>query len=276
MFIDLCIMSKESQPQRRGITMMKTVILIGFALSFSATVQASPSVLVYHDVADGYGDAILTAIDNLWPACTADIYTGLPEQSGFNNALMQGSWDVVILECWHAQTNGIDWYEVKDMYLNEEAEFFVYNWFWYGSSAGQFQLFQAMGIEDLAVSSYNDSMGVCDPSHPIVQGISDWSQYLIFPGGGGSVIRQIKFLCGNAYPVTGWYPSHPTYEFGGICVAVDGKSIVSGFCPAYAVEAVAIWENILNFLWDGSPLQQSTWGQIKADFAVDRSNYCHQ
>ena len=41
------------------------------ASAFITITQASPSVLVYHDVADGYGDAILTAIDNLWPACTA-------------------------------------------------------------------------------------------------------------------------------------------------------------------------------------------------------------
>ena len=232
--------------------------------AFITITQASPSVLVYHEVGDGYGDAVIEAIDNLWPACTVEIYTGLPEQSGFNTALAQGSWDVVILECWIAPTNGINWYKVKDMYLNDEAEFFVYNWHWYGSNAGQFQLFQAMGIEDLAVSSYNDSMGVCDPSHPIVQGISDWSQYGIFPGGGGSVIRQIKLLWGDTYPVTGWYPSHSTYEFGGICIAVDGESVVSGFCPAYAWEGVAIWMNILDFLWNQQSLEQSTWGRIKS------------
>ncbi len=241
--------------------MMKTVLFIGFAISFSAIVQAAPSILVYHDVADGYGDAVLQAIDELWPACYLDVYTGLAEQSSFNNALETGQWDVVILECWVAPTDDIDWYEVREVYLFDEAEIFVYNWHFWGSSSGQFPLYMAMGIEDVVPSQFNTLIEIWEPDHALVQGISNWEQYSIFPGGGGSIIRRIELVHGDdTIPVAGWVENYG----GGICVASDGESVVSGFCPAYAVEAVAIWKNILNFLWDSSPVQQSTWAEIKS------------
>lgn len=200
---------------------------------------------------------MLDAIDNLWPSCTLEIYAGAEGQSGFNTALTQRDWDIVVLECWYAETNGIDWFQVGDMYLNGDARFFVYNWFWYGSSAGQFELFNEMGIADLVVSSYNRLMLVWEPTHPIVRDITDWSQFFL----SFLIVRQINLVVDNAFPVTGW-----DYDFDGICVANGGFSVVRGYAPAYAVQGVAIWENILCFLWDPNSLDTGTWAQIKRSF----------
>jgi len=162
---------------------------------------------------------------------------------------------------WQAGTNGIDWGRIESMYVNDEAELFVYNWHWYGSNAGQFQCFQTMGIITLAVSSYNILMEVWDAGHPIVQDISDWSQYDVYPS--GFFIRQIRLICATANPITGWGYGQ---EEGGICIAEDGESIVSGYCPAYSFEAVDIWINILEFLYYPDAINRSTWGEIKASF----------
>lgn len=68
--------------------------------------QADPSVLVYHDVADEYGNAVLKAIDELWPSSTPEVHTGTAEQSGFNAALSSGALDVITIECWNSDLNG--------------------------------------------------------------------------------------------------------------------------------------------------------------------------
>ena len=252
-------MSMESQPKRRGMIMMKTVLLIGFAISFSANVQAAPSVLVYHDVADGYGDAVLEAIDELWPSCIPDVYTGTAGQNGFNAALSSGSWDAVVIECWCSDLNGIDWLQILDMYNNGDAAFFIYCFNWIGPD-GLLDLAHAMGIQAWSPSYYIQLMEVLDYLHPLVQGISDWQQYYVE----SIMIQRVALIHSDAYPVTGW--KYGSDYVDGICVAPNRRSIISGFCPAYAVEGVAIWKNILSYLCDEGSLNSNTWGGIKACF----------
>jgi hypothetical protein len=118
-----------------------------------------------------------------------------------------------------------------------------------------------MGILDVAPSQYFNLIEIWDPDHPITQGITNWELYGIYPGGGGAVIRTIRmYYDDDVYAVAGWVEEWG----GGICVAEDGESVISGYCPAYAYEGVAIWKNILEFLCDGSPLHNETWGAIKA------------
>lgn len=238
---------------------MKYILLVGIFTLSASMAHAEPSVLVYHDVTDGYGNAVLEAIDELWSSCTPEVYTGTEEQTGFNAALSSGEWDVVTIECWHSDLNGIDWLQILDMYNNDEAAFFIYCFNWIGPD-GLFDLVHAMGIAAWSPSYYMQLMEVLDYSHPIVQGISNWEQYYVE----SIMIQRVAFIHDTAYPVTGWVAGSGYVD--GICVTPDGRSIISGFCPAYAMEGVAIWKNILSFLWDNSSLQSSTWGNIKGSF----------
>lgn len=237
---------------------MKYAACSVLALACAAAGLSTPGILVYHDEYEGYGTAVLEAIGNIWPECVPEVYTGMEGQDGFNSALTAGDWDIVVLECWYAGTDGIDWYQVRSEYDQGDISFFVYNWHWYDSSAGQFQLYNAMGVTDVVPSTYMLPINIWEPDHPLVLGISDWSQHDMEPY---ILIKTTPLLVDDAFPVTGWS------EFEeGICVANDGRSVISGYCPAYSVEGVAIWENILNFLWDPGPLDQSTWGGIKSAF----------
>jgi hypothetical protein len=97
-------------------------------------------------------------------------------------------------------------------------------------------------------------------SHPICDGISDWSWF--DPGLG---IVNGRVTVSTATPVTGW-TSTPTAGQAGIVVCPDGSSIVSGFTVAYSTDAVDIWTNIIQFMYGDVSLTPSTWGSIKTEF----------
>ena len=235
---------------------MKYVLFLG-VLTFSASmVYADPSILVYHDVAGDYGNAVIDAIDELWPLCNPEVYTNTAGQNGFNAALTSGNWDAVVIELWCSDLYGIDWLQILDMYNNGDTAFFIYSFNWIGPD-GLFDLVHAMGIEGWCPTSQMQLMEVLDHLHPLVQGISDWQQYYVE----SIIIQRVSLIHSDAYPVTGWLGG-----VDGICVTPDGRSIISGFCPAYAVEGVAIWKNILTFLCDTSSMQSRTWGSIKSCF----------
>jgi len=240
---------------------MKRLLLLPVIILVITAMAGTPAILVYHEYADHWGGAVLEAIEQLWPGCTPAAFVGMQGQPGFNAALNSGEWDIIILECWNAPNNGLDWAEVRTRYLEDRSEIFVYNWYFWGSSGQQFLLYTAMGIIDVSPSTYCIPMSIWDPDHPIVRGISSWEQYGIFPGGGSSIIRHIDMAYDdNVHAIAGWLQDWG----GGICVAEDGESIVSGYCPAYSYEGVGIWKNILEFLYDESPLQHDTWASIKA------------
>ncbi|OPL19819.1 MAG: hypothetical protein AVO35_02270 [Candidatus Aegiribacteria sp. MLS_C] len=54
---------------------MKIAVVLSFLALCSLTAQPA-TVLVYNDTYGGYGDAVITAIGNVWPGATVDAYTG--------------------------------------------------------------------------------------------------------------------------------------------------------------------------------------------------------
>lgn len=238
---------------------MKVVSAVLFAsIAFSSAVRAAPAVLVFRDSAEGYGDAVVDAIGQVWPDCVPEVYTGAGGQSGFNGALHAGPWDIVTIECWSSPLDGIDWERVLELYTGGGTRFFVYAFNWIGPDGLQ-DLANSMGIEAWSPQYGMDLMEVIYPGHPLVEGISNWSQDYV----SSIMVQRVELLTNPpALPVTGWEWSQGNYSHG-ICVAADGNSVVSGFCPTYAVEGVDIWCNILLFLNDGQSLDPGTWGSIK-------------
>lgn len=238
-----------------------SVVLLVAALS-----MAQPAnILIYHDVSGGYGEAVVTAANNLWPSANIQAYTGQPggQQAAFNADLnsMGAGWDIIVIESWYANGNDLYWGGVNDLYDTGAAKVFASTWQWTTGTAGQGALGNAMGISGFSGFGSPVIPHYCwDTGHPIADGITDWGW--VDPGLG---ILNARFTVNDATPITGWTASSQTGQ-AAICVANDGSSVVSGFTPAYANENVAIWENILDFMWNGSPLSRTTWGEIKTSF----------
>ncbi len=236
-------------------------LTIGLLLIVSAAVfaQAPPeNVLVWYDNYGGYGNAVLTAIGNLWPAANVQSYTN--NATGFNAALnnLGDGWDIIVIEAWYYNPGSLYYGGVKDLYDTSAARVFFSSWQMMGNS---FFLANAMGV----TSTSSVSGGVIphyawEAGHAICEGIGDWGWN--DPGLG---VLNNRLTVSSATPVTGW-TSSPGAGQAGICVANDGRSVISGFTPAYANEAVDIWENILDFMWPTTSLTRTSWGEIKASF----------
>jgi len=166
----------------------------------------------------------------------------------------------VIIEAWYYDTDDLYWGGVNDLYDTGGAVIFASSWEWENGTSGQLALANAMGVSSTAPDFNWSPHYVWDAGHPIVQGITDWSQ-----SDPGINIKNTWMTVSDAVPVTGWNAS-PTPGQAGICVANDGVSVISGYTPGYANDGVNIWENILGFMWSGQALQESTWGAIKASF----------
>lgn len=236
-------------------------IVLGLFVAVSFA-QDPDNILIYYDLYGGYGDAVLTACGNLWPSANVDAFQGYPagQQTQFNDFLDTGTWDIVVIESWYANSDPVDFAGVED-YYTAGGKVFASCWEWTGGTSGQMVLLNAMGVTSL--SSFGSPViphYVWEATHPIVDGIAGWGWS--DPGLG---VLNNRFTVGTATPVTGW-TNTPTAGQAGICVAPDGFSVVSGFTPAYADEAVAIWENILLFIWEGTGLTPATWGSIKTQF----------
>ncbi len=236
-------------------------LFAGIVIVLSALLFAQPpaNILVYHDVQLGYGTAVTTAITNLWPGASVSAHNG--NAASFNAALnsLGAGWDIIVIEGWYNSTNDIYYGGVKDLYDTGAAKIFFASWQLNGSYSGF--LAQAMGLASLTtISGGVIPHYAWETGHPICDGITDWGW--ADPGLG---ILNNRITVSNATPVTGWTASAQAGQ-AGICVANDGSSVISGFTPAYAGQGVAIWENLLGFMWGETALTRTTWGEIKSSF----------
>jgi len=231
------------------------LVFVGVSLA-----QDPANILVYYDYYAPTGDAVLTALSNLWPSATVLPCSGWPGSmyTQFNDALSTGTWDLVIVESWYAANTSLNWSGLATYYTNG-GRLYASSWQWTG---GQSVVATAMGVTAETPLMNLQPMYVWDPASPIVDGISDWGQF-----DPGINVKNCAFTVGTATPVTGW-TTNPTAGQAAICVAPDGYSVISGYTPAYANQGVAIWENILQFMWSGSEpgLTPTTWGDIKTQF----------
>ncbi len=239
---------------------MKLFFGVLFLVTAFAFAEDPANVLIYCDIEEGYGEAVLTAAANVWTSTNVCPTQGPEMNTQFNDALATGPWDIVIVENWYNDIDGLDWAGLSSYYDNG-GTLFLSTWEWTGGTSGQSALAGEMGV-----SGFNSITQVIphyawEATHPICAGISDWGWT-----DPGLVTLNTKFTVSSATPVSGWTTSAQAGE-AGICVAADGKSVISGFTPAYAAESVAIWENILEFMASGgAALSRSTWGGIKASF----------
>ncbi len=244
---------------------MKFLVCSLLVLIAVAGAQDPANVLIYYDESAGFGTASITAATNLWPSANIESYQGYPgaQQAAFNAALtgLGAGWDIVVIESWYANGDELYWGGVIDLYDTGAARIYASTWQWASGSAGQGTLANNMGVTGYAdIAAPVIPHYAWEPAHPICDGIADWGW-----ADPGLLTLNARLTVSDAVPITGWTAS-VTAGQAGICVANDGHSVISGYTPAYANESVAIWENILNFMWGTSALQQSTWGEIKASF----------
>lgn len=239
---------------------MKLVICLAMLLTAAAFAQDPSNILVYYDVSGGYGTAVLTAISNLWPGCTVNSYTGgTAGYTSFNADMASQAWDIIVCEMWYYNTDDLNWAMLND--ISDTTIMYVSSWEWETGLSGQMTLAGNLGVS--ATSPISGSViphYAWEPSHPICDGISDWGW-----ADPGLMTLNARMTVSTASPVSGWTASSSAGQ-AGLCVAPNGSSIISGFTLAYANENVAIWENVLDFMWNGSALERSTWGEIKASF----------
>lgn len=244
---------------------MRFLICFILVLSAIAGAQDPDNVLIYYDEFGGYGTAVNTAASNLWPSANIESYSGEPggQQAAFNTALsgLGDGWDIIVIESWYDNGNELYWGGVNDLYDTGAAKIFASTWQWTSGTAGQGALGNAMGVTGfVGFASPVIPHYLWETGHPIADGITDWGWNN--PGLG---TLNARMTVSDAVPITGWTASITPGE-AGICVANDGCSVISGYTPAYANESVAIWENILEFMWGQTALQRSTWGAIKSSF----------
>lgn len=242
---------------------MKAVFFLMAVFAVAALAQDPGNVLIYHDVYGGYGDTVDTAAQALWPSANVEAYTGQPggQQAAFNTALNGGTdWDIVVLECWYANTNDIDWAAIKTLYDAGDVILYVSNWQWAGSS-GQAALGNAMGVTTF--SGFGSPViphYAWDAGHNICDGITDWGWADLSLG-----ILNCRMTVSDATPVTGWTASETAGQ-AGICVANDDYSVISGYTLAYSAQADVLWTNIYSWMWRNTALERDTWAGIKTSF----------
>lgn len=240
---------------------MKFIYVLLLIVAATAVAQDPVNILIYHDSFGGAGEDVLTAVNNLWSSANVMAYTySTGGMTAFNADLITygDDLDIIIIDCWCGFENDLDWDAVKVLYDAGTVRVFASCWKW--SSAAT--LGNAMGI-----TGYSDISTVIphyawDSGQAITFGITDWS----WSPPSGPAIINIRMTVSDATPITGWTETETTGE-AGICVANDGYSVISGYTPAYANQSVALWENILEFMWLGQQaLQSGTWAGIKTAF----------
>ncbi|MCD4707812.1 MAG: hypothetical protein K8S62_08735 [Candidatus Sabulitectum sp.] len=244
---------------------MKIVFCLLSLITVAAFAQDPANVLIYHDISGGYGNAVVTAAGNLWPSANIESYDGYPggQQVAFNTALssLGDAWDIVVIESWYANANTLNWAAVNDLYDTGAIKLFASTWQWTSGTAGQGALGNAMGVSGFSGFGSPVIPHYCwNTGHAIADGITDWAW-----NDPGLLTLNSRMTVSTATPVTGWTSSSTSGQ-AAICVASDGCSVISGFTPAYANESIAIWENILGFMWGDTSLERETWAGIKASF----------
>jgi hypothetical protein len=243
---------------------MKLILSLLAVLTVGAFSQDPTNILIYHDVRGGYGDTVDTAVRALWSSANVQSFTGEPggQQAAFNAALDGGTdWDIVVLECWFANTNSIDWASLLTHYNAGDFVLYVSNWQWNTGSAGQAALATAMGVS--SISTFGTPIVphyAWETGHAICSGITHWNW-----ANPGILVLNCKLTVADAAPVTGWTSSATAGE-AGICVANDGYSVISGYTLAYTAQADDLWTNVYNFMWRNSALSRDTWAGIKSSF----------
>lgn len=238
---------------------MKGLLLCLAVASCAAFAQDPAVVTIEYDDYGGYGTAPLTAIANLWPACTIESFNGNP--TGWADAI-DSSTDIVIGDM-HNYTlqDALAFSYITDWY-NDPALGPIWYADWGMANTYSATLKAAMGISSAsAVYMPPITHYVWDATHQVFDGITDPSY--ADPGYGTGANR---ITVSTATPISGWVSS-PTAGQAAICVAPDGESIISGyFASLNPTQAVPMWENILMFMWGEESLTPATWGSIKTEF----------
>jgi hypothetical protein len=240
---------------------MKLFFALLFVSVAVVAAQDPVNILIYSDSFGGYGDDVFTTVSALWPSANVmayhDAYTG---PTAFNTDMNTygNNLDIVIMDCWCGFYSDFNWDVMTTLYNSGNVKFCAFCWKWGSSPAC---LANAMGV-----SGFGDITTVIphyswDNTHPITAGITDWGW--AEPGVG---VKGSRMTVTNAIPVTGWLQTSAAGN-AGLCVANDGRSVVSGYTLAFANQSAAIWNNVLNFIWNGTqPLQRDTWADIKTSF----------
>jgi len=244
----------------KGAIVMKYIFTFFMVLIAGAAMAAPPdTVLVEYDVYGGYGQAVLDAIDALWPSATVDSHNG--DWAGFIADLNAGDYDVVICEAHNYTSFTPSDFQALADYYNDGGRVFYADWYMSGGYANV--LFNALGVNSASgiymppVTHYT-----WDTSSLIVQGVSDWTY-----GDPGYGVGGNRLTVGTADPVTGWTASETSGQ-GGICCAPDGYSICSGYFPSLNTsDPEGLWTNILNYMWpNNDSIQPTSLGKLKAQF----------
>lgn len=233
------------------------LLILVVSLSFAADPE---NIIVKYDNYVGYGPQLLTALGNLWPDANVQAHEG-NTWGAFGAALAGGDWDMVVVEA----HNYYD-FESAAMphllsYYNDGAGPLFYI-DWNMGTAGA--LLNAMGVTGHSgISMPPVPMYTWDETHPITDGITDWTYS--DPGYGTGARR---LTVSDAVPITGWTAAEQAGQ-AGICIANDGYSIASGYFPSLKTTgAVELWETILTFMWDAFQpdytVVETSWGSIKA------------
>ncbi len=221
--------------------------------------MAQPSkVLVKYDVYGGYGQAVITAIQTKWSGATITSYSG-STWPAFDSALTTGSWDVVIVEA-HNYTSfsSSHFSNLASWYNRKVGPLFYANWYAYGSYDA---------VLETAMGSGNPTRLAMPPrphyawvtTHAICSGMTNWTYGNPGYGTGGGAYPWT-----TATPVTGWTSSLQAGQ-GGIMVANDKRSVISGYFPSLnTTQAAKLWDNLLGFMWGSSAVAPESLGKIKS------------
>jgi len=234
------------------------MLLLVVTLCFAAE---PANIIVKYDIYGGYGDAVMTALGNLYPSANIVGYSGSTWTS-FTTDLTGGTdWDMVICEAHnYYDTTGSAYTAMNTYYTGGEGPVFYAEW----SMSYATTLLSSMGVTGSSpVYMPPATHYVWDDTHDITSGIADWTYSDPGYGTGGRALTV-----SDATPVTGWTATETAGQ-GGICVANDGYSVASGYFPSLkTTDAVALWEQMLTFMWTtfdgGTTVVNTSWGGIKA------------
>ncbi|MBN1433945.1 hypothetical protein JW921_04240 [Candidatus Fermentibacterales bacterium] len=238
------------------------IAFLSLVLAFGLCFAQDPEIItIEYDIYSGYGDAPLTAIANLWPACTVEGYNGNP--AGWVNDIDENT-DIAIGDMHNYGLTDVSAYQKLTDWYNNPALGPMFYACWMMQYSYDDALTAAMGISAVsAIGMPPAPHYLWEVAHPIADGITDWSYADPGYGTGGN-----RLTVSDAVPVTGWTASSSPGQ-AALCVANDGESIISGyFASLNPTQAVDLWENILTFMWGEEGLTPSTWGNIKAEFGI--------
>ena len=242
---------------------MKRLILLTVVLVLAAAsaLAADPGkILVCYGILGAYGSYFVPTIKTTFPASAV---TDFPDSNitGFVSALKTGGpWDMALYATnnYRSVTTS-DYQAMADYYNKKIGPFFFNDW----------------GIHDPIEDPIKTAMGVtCTyrlsmppkphytwvASHPIVQGITNWTY-----GNAGVGTAGHPLTTTTATAVTGWTPTSTTGQ-GGICYCTDKHSVFSGYKIHCILDSPQkLYTNILNYMWDGySGVEPASLGKVKA------------